>query len=201
MKKLNKKGFTLIELLAVIVIMAILVAVAIPAVTRYLDTARKGTYVDNAQAAVGAVRNEVITNSFSGSGSKMYYLNYAKGCYTHDTVNNKLVAATDKNLNANKSACLAGNTDPKKPTYFWSDGSINNLLEKKLKNSPYGDPYSDLSFIKVDYTPSTATAPSTYKYTICLVDTAYNGILNKTDDVVTSEDVVAGKNGCTPVNN
>ena len=42
MKKLlnNKKGFTLIELLAVIVILAILVMVAIPAVTKYLNSAR-----------------------------------------------------------------------------------------------------------------------------------------------------------------
>src|SRR5574344_1015269 len=56
----NKKGFTLIELLAVIVILAILVMVAIPAVTRYLTDARKGTFADNAQAAISAVRNDVI---------------------------------------------------------------------------------------------------------------------------------------------
>ena len=61
----NKKGFTLIELLAVIVILAILVAVAIPAVTRYLNTARKGTYSTNAQAAISAVRNDVITNGYT----------------------------------------------------------------------------------------------------------------------------------------
>ena len=61
----NKKGFTLIELLAVIVILAILVAVAIPAVTRYLNTARKGTYSTNAQAAISAVRNDVITKGIT----------------------------------------------------------------------------------------------------------------------------------------
>lgn len=62
MKKLinNKKGFTLIELLAVIVILAILVMVAIPAVTKYLNTARQGTFTDNAQSAISAVRNDVI---------------------------------------------------------------------------------------------------------------------------------------------
>ena len=61
MKKLNKKGFTLIELLAVIVILAILVTVSIPAVTKYLGTARKGTFVTNAQTAISAVRNHVIS--------------------------------------------------------------------------------------------------------------------------------------------
>ena len=69
MKKLNKKGFTLIELLAVIVILAILVTVSVPAVTKYLGTARKGTFVTNAQTAISAVRNDVIIN---GGISKVY---------------------------------------------------------------------------------------------------------------------------------
>ncbi len=66
MKRLlkNRKGFTLIELLAVIVILAILVMVAIPAVTKYLNAARQGTFADNAQAAISAVRNDVIMNGF-----------------------------------------------------------------------------------------------------------------------------------------
>lgn len=62
MKKTNKKGFTLIELLAVIVILALLVAVAIPAVTKYLNTSRKGVFADNAAAAISVVRNDVIIN-------------------------------------------------------------------------------------------------------------------------------------------
>lgn len=70
MKELNKKGFTLIELLAVIVILTILVAVSVPAVTKYLNSARKSTYVINAQVAVAAVRDDVIT---SGYTTDMYY--------------------------------------------------------------------------------------------------------------------------------
>lgn len=65
MKKLNnnKKGFTLIELLAVIVILAILVMVAIPAVTKYLNSARQGTFVDNAHSAISAIRNTIVLES------------------------------------------------------------------------------------------------------------------------------------------
>lgn len=74
MKKLinNKKGFTLIELLAVIVILAILVMVSIPAVMRYLDTARKGTFSDAAATAVSAVRNDVIV--YGKQGEQTYSL-------------------------------------------------------------------------------------------------------------------------------
>lgn len=61
----NKKGFTLIELLAVIVILAILVMLAIPAVTRYLTTARRSTYSDNALRAIEAVRSDVVSAGFS----------------------------------------------------------------------------------------------------------------------------------------
>lgn len=74
MKKLNKKGFTLIELLAVIVILALLVAVAIPAVTKYLNTSRKGVFADNAAAAISAVRNETIFEGSIPTGGKVYTL-------------------------------------------------------------------------------------------------------------------------------
>ena len=63
----NKKGFTLIELLAVIVILALLVAVAIPAVTKYLNTSRKGVFADNAAAAISAVRNQTIIDGITGT--------------------------------------------------------------------------------------------------------------------------------------
>lgn len=63
MKKINnKKGFTLIELLAVIVILAILVAVAVPAVTRYLNQARRGSFVNDAATMIEAVRNHYLTS-------------------------------------------------------------------------------------------------------------------------------------------
>lgn len=57
MKKLNKKGFTLIELLAVITIMGILMMVAIPAVTRTIENARRDTFADVAKEYVNAVVN------------------------------------------------------------------------------------------------------------------------------------------------
>ena len=55
MKK--KNGFTLIELLAVIIILGVLMIIAIPSVTKYIDDSRKNGYVSTAKEVAGGVRN------------------------------------------------------------------------------------------------------------------------------------------------
>lgn len=62
--KNNKKGFTLIELLAVIVILGVLLAIAIPSVSKYISSSKKGTYVANAQSYVEAVVNESLLSNY-----------------------------------------------------------------------------------------------------------------------------------------
>ena len=166
MKKLNKKGFTLIELLAVIVILAILVAVAVPAVTRYLNTARKGTYADNAQAAISVVRNDVISQ-FGAAGDRTYKLNTS-----YCTVS---TATTE-------AACrTAGGS--------WIP-SINELLEKDLKNSPYGSAYLDTSYIFVDAQPD-----GSYTYKICLTDGTQG--IDSLEDAITDASVLTTVTACT----
>ena len=49
---MKRKGFTLIELLAVIIILGILMLIAIPSVSTYINESRKNTYVDTAKALV-----------------------------------------------------------------------------------------------------------------------------------------------------
>lgn len=64
MNKRNQKGFTLIELLAVIVILGVLLAIAIPSVAKYINTAKKSTFIENVQSYAAAARNELfLTNS------------------------------------------------------------------------------------------------------------------------------------------
>ena len=139
--KNSKKGFTLIELLAVIVILAILVAVAIPAITRYLNTARKGTYATNAQAAISAVRNDIITQGIT-----------VDSYYTIENVNklmdkkletspygiaydqkNSYVKVVFNNGNAEYSICLTDGNNGFNGTGSTKETAENDLKEENVK--------------------------------------------------------------------
>lgn len=58
MKKLNNKGFTLIELLAVIVILAIVVAITIPAVLSSINGARSSAFETTAKTVADWAERE-----------------------------------------------------------------------------------------------------------------------------------------------
>lgn len=58
--KLNKKGFTLAELLIVIAVIAVLVAIAIPAFTGALDSANKAADEANIRAAFAEFQTTML---------------------------------------------------------------------------------------------------------------------------------------------
>ena len=60
----NKRGFTLIELLAVIVILAVLMAIAIPKVTQYITKSRKDSLITTSKDFISAVRNDATSELF-----------------------------------------------------------------------------------------------------------------------------------------
>lgn len=68
MKKLNKSGFTLIELLAVIVIMGILMMVAIPAVSKYMENSRKDAFIDTLSQYADATRKSLAAGNVYCNG-------------------------------------------------------------------------------------------------------------------------------------
>ena len=77
-KKNNKKnGFTLIELLAVIIILGILMIIAIPSVTSYINNSRKSAYVDTAKEIISGARAFVNEGKVPMYDTDVtYYINY-----------------------------------------------------------------------------------------------------------------------------
>jgi prepilin-type N-terminal cleavage/methylation domain-containing protein len=66
----SKKGFSLVELMIVVVIMAILVAVAVPIFNSVTGKAREKTCVDNQRQIVTSIQNLYMAEGISGSNEK-----------------------------------------------------------------------------------------------------------------------------------
>lgn len=89
-KKNTKRGFTLVELIVVLVILAILAALLIPALTGYIDKARKSQVVAETRMLTQAVQTEMSTlyasneyatqlNAITNDYSYLFGLSY-RGC-------------------------------------------------------------------------------------------------------------------------
>ena len=74
----SEKGFTLIELLAVIVIMGILMAIAIPSINLIITDARKDIYVNSARTFINEAEKEVVNSTFEiDDPDTTYYIHIA----------------------------------------------------------------------------------------------------------------------------
>ena len=69
----NSKGFTLIELLAVIVILGLLMAIAIPSVTKYITESRKKTLTNTMSNYATALTNQVNDMEYTFTETNTIY--------------------------------------------------------------------------------------------------------------------------------
>jgi len=69
----NKKGFTLIELLAVIVILGLLLAIAIPSVTKYINESRKKTVISSINNYLNGLVSEINDGRYKFTDSNKIY--------------------------------------------------------------------------------------------------------------------------------
>lgn len=63
----SKKGFTLVELLAVIVILAIILAIAIPGISGIIDSAKKGAFESDAKMIVTGIEYKNLVATIDSS--------------------------------------------------------------------------------------------------------------------------------------
>lgn len=108
---MNKKAFTLIELLAVIVILAILMAIAVPKILTTIETSRKNSLVSSTKILAKLIQSDSILNDKAyyklDSDGKLYRCNDGGTCSNTKEIkyNGKLVAFS------NDSIILVKNTD------------------------------------------------------------------------------------------
>lgn len=65
----SKKGFTLVELLAVIVILAIILAIAIPSITTLINNSKKGAFESNVKMLAAGIEYKILEKSQGAAGT------------------------------------------------------------------------------------------------------------------------------------
>ncbi|MBA9025738.1 type II secretion system protein [Peribacillus huizhouensis] len=98
----NQKGLTLVELLAVIVILGIIAAIAVPSIGNIIDNSKKDAHIANAQQLISSAKLAVAAND--------------------DIVKNRPVTVTYEQLE--KAGYLADLTDPDDKGKLYSTAQV-----------------------------------------------------------------------------
>lgn len=98
LKENKKKGFTLVELIVVLVILAILAALLIPALTRYIDRAKRKSIVAETRQTVMAAQT-LVDEAYAKAdvGSNTVQVGTAKGNITKKEIAD-LAEVTEDNI-------------------------------------------------------------------------------------------------------
>ncbi|WP_226680247.1 type II secretion system protein [Sutcliffiella horikoshii] len=129
----NEKGLTLIELLAVVVILGIIAAIAIPSIGNIIEKSRNDAHVANAQQIMSAARLALANNDVTVTDNKITVVSTTgTGDAAATTVSSQMAKYIDKidkqytsvivNVNGNKVQSI---------DLVWGDG--NATIDKDGK--------------------------------------------------------------------
>lgn len=93
---MNKKGFTLIEILAVIIILGILMVIAIPSVTKYIESSRKSAYVKTIKSIVASAGANLTKSQMKQADRNTTYYIPTKCIKTEDGIARSPYSEFDK---------------------------------------------------------------------------------------------------------
>ncbi|MBE6814433.1 MAG: type II secretion system protein [Ruminococcaceae bacterium] len=113
----SKKGFSLVELMIVVVIMAILVAVAVPIFNSVTGNSRAKTCIDNQRSIISTLNTALLEkNVVDTTAQTIFVINKddgTRGYYTGVTVANKAVTAW--------GTAMEGDTVPANGVFSYND--------------------------------------------------------------------------------
>lgn len=98
MKKLNKKGFTLIEIIVVVVVLAVLMAVAVPSVLKYINEADNAKYMAQGRSVMTTAQAELVKAYIDDSKVTTAELDNLKNATTYDSGNNGMGVVVITNI-------------------------------------------------------------------------------------------------------
>ena len=129
----KKNGFTLVELLAVIVVLALIMIIAIPAVLDTMNKSRRQLFVEYAEKVLIAAQTQYVTDSSLGNIA-------GAGYYVYDI-------KTDlglQSVGSYKGYIVVNAIDVDKPQYYitlydnnYQMVSVNSVSLDKLDNEVY----------------------------------------------------------------
>ncbi|MGG3957273.1 prepilin-type N-terminal cleavage/methylation domain-containing protein [Bhargavaea massiliensis] len=138
----NEKGLTLIELLAVIVILGIIAAIAIPSVGALIDNSKKDAHISNAKQLVNATRLAITADTSNTNKAKFTMTELVNGGYLekvpkspgdegdYDGTNSFVTVTKDSNGNLSYKVTLA-TADPNSHKYI-DDKDPEKLTRKDV---------------------------------------------------------------------